>query len=63
MSADLERAGDLAQHVAKLSRMRYPERAVPRDLRRTVLEMGQLAQRLIAQAAEVILTHDVKAAL
>ncbi|GAX58899.1 phosphate signaling complex protein PhoU [Streptomyces olivochromogenes] len=63
MSADLERSGDLAQHVAKLTRMRHPQRAVPRDLRRTVLEMGQLAQRLMAQAAEVIITQDVKAAL
>ncbi|MER5917927.1 phosphate signaling complex protein PhoU [Streptomyces sp. NPDC001982] len=63
MSADLERCGDLAQHVAKLARMRYPERAVPLDLRRTVLEMGQLAQRLMAQAAEVVLTQDVDAAL
>ena len=63
MSADLERSGDLARHVAKLARMRYPERAVPRDLRRTILEMGPLAQRLMAQAAEVIITQDVKAAL
>ncbi|MEU6324021.1 phosphate signaling complex protein PhoU [Streptomyces sp. NPDC047009] len=63
MSADLERCGDLAQHVAKLARMRYPERAVPRDLRRTILEMGQLAQRLMAQAAEVVLTQEVGAAL
>jgi phosphate transport system protein len=62
MSADLERCGDLAQHVAKLARMRYPERAVPRDLRRTILEMGQLAQRLMAQAAEVVLTQEVGAA-
>ncbi|MFE5082416.1 phosphate signaling complex protein PhoU [Streptomyces mirabilis] len=63
MSADLERCGDLAQHVAKLARMRYPERAVPRDLRRTILEMGQLAQRLMAQASEVVITQDVDAAL
>jgi phosphate transport system protein len=48
--------------VAKLARMRYPERAVPRDLRRTILEMGQLAQRLMAQAAEVVLTQEVGAA-
>jgi phosphate transport system protein len=40
MSADLERSGALAQHVAKLVRMRHPGRAVPRDLRRTILEMG-----------------------
>ncbi|MFE2838606.1 phosphate signaling complex protein PhoU [Streptomyces mirabilis] len=63
MSADLERCGVLAQHVAKLARMRYPRRAVPRDLRRTILEMGQLAQRLMAQAAEVVITQDVDAAL
>ncbi|WP_405834090.1 phosphate signaling complex protein PhoU [Streptomyces sp. NBC_01176] len=63
MSADLERSGDLAEHVAKLARMRFPEKAVPRDLRRTILEMGQLAQRLMAQAAEVVITQDVEAAL
>ncbi|MFF0041688.1 phosphate signaling complex protein PhoU [Streptomyces mirabilis] len=63
MSADLERSGDLAQHVAKLARLRYPERAVPGDLHRTILEMGQLAQRLMAQAAEVLITKDVDAAL
>ncbi|MFF0066292.1 phosphate signaling complex protein PhoU [Streptomyces sp. NPDC005279] len=63
MSADLERSGDLAQHVAKLARLRHPERAVPHDLRRTILEMGQLAQRLMAQAAEVLITQDVDAAL
>ncbi|MFF0205212.1 phosphate signaling complex protein PhoU [Streptomyces sp. NPDC005017] len=63
MSADLERCGVLAQHVAQVARRRYPGHAVPQDLRRTVLEMGQLAQRLMAQAAEVIVTHDVEAAL
>ncbi|MFF4846230.1 phosphate signaling complex protein PhoU [Streptomyces collinus] len=63
MSADLERSGDLAAHVAKLVRLRYPERAVPGDLHRTVLEMGQLAQRLMAQAAEILVTRDVEAAL
>ncbi len=45
MSADLERCGVLAQHVATLVRRRFPGHAVPQDLRRTILEMGQLAQR------------------
>ncbi|MFE0509128.1 phosphate signaling complex protein PhoU [Streptomyces sp. NPDC058964] len=63
MSADLERCGDLAAHVAKLARLRHPDHAVPDDLHRTILEMGQLAQRLMAQAAEVILTQDIDAAL
>jgi phosphate transport system protein len=63
MSADLERSGDLARHVAKLARLRFPESAVPRDLHSTILEMGQLAQRLMAKAAEVIVTKDVDDAL
>ncbi|MFG3024070.1 phosphate signaling complex protein PhoU [Streptomyces sp. NPDC048254] len=62
MSADLERCSVLAQHVAKVARRRYPEQAVPQDLRRTILEMSQLAQRLMAQAADVLVTRDVEAA-
>ncbi|MEU2624988.1 phosphate signaling complex protein PhoU [Streptomyces sp. NPDC007157] len=62
MSADLERCSVLAQHVAKVARRRYPEQAVPQDLRRTILEMSQIAQRLMAQAADVLVTRDVEAA-
>ncbi|WP_371480844.1 phosphate signaling complex protein PhoU [Kitasatospora sp. NBC_00315] len=63
MSADLERCGDLARHVAKVARLRYPQSAVPIDLHPIVLEMGQLAQRLVAKAGLVIATKDVDAAL
>jgi phosphate transport system protein len=63
MSADLERCGDLARHVAKLARLRFPNGAVPDDLHSTILEMGQLAQRLVAKAARVIITKDIDAAL
>lgn len=30
VSASLERMGDIAEHIAQLTRMRFPERAVPR---------------------------------
>ncbi|MFC5906051.1 phosphate signaling complex protein PhoU [Streptacidiphilus monticola] len=63
MSADLERSGDLARHIAKLARLRYPESAIPADLHPIVLEMGQLAQRLMTKAGQVIATKDVDAAL
>ncbi|GAA2137455.1 phosphate signaling complex protein PhoU [Kitasatospora kazusensis] len=63
MSADLERCGDLARHVAKVARLRFPETAVPNDLHPIVLEMGQLAQRLVAKAGLVIATKNVDAAL
>lgn len=59
----MERCAALAQHVAKPARRRYPAQAVPQDLRRTVLEMSRLAQRLMAQAADVRVAHDLEAAL
>ncbi|WP_311197761.1 PhoU domain-containing protein [Ornithinimicrobium sp. INDO-MA30-4] len=33
MSSDLERMGDLARHVAKVARLRYPESSIPPALR------------------------------
>jgi phosphate transport system protein len=63
MSADLERAGDLAQHVAKLARLRFPGHTVPEDLHTTILEMNRLAQRLMAQAADVLDSKDIGRAL
>jgi phosphate transport system protein len=54
MSADLERMGDLARHVAKLARLRYPNSPIPPKLRSTVLEMGQVAERVVAKTGSVI---------
>jgi phosphate transport system protein len=62
MSADLERMGDLARHVAKVARRRYPESAVPADIRATILQMGQVAERIVAKAGSVIAAKDVTAA-
>src|SRR5450755_964680 len=59
MSADLERMGDLARHVAKLARLRYPQSAIPPELRGTVLEMGQVAERIVAKTGSVIASRDV----
>jgi phosphate transport system protein len=62
MSADLERMGDLARHVAKLARMRYPESAIPAELRATVLQMGQIAERIVAKTGSVIASRDLDVA-
>lgn len=62
MVADLERMGDLALHVAKVARRRYPGRAVPPELRGTMLEMGQVAQRIVAKAGSVIAGRDAELA-
>jgi phosphate transport system protein len=54
MVADIERAGDMALHVAKLARRRYPSSAVPSPLRPTILEMGQVAQLIMTKAGSVM---------
>jgi phosphate transport system protein len=59
ISADIERMGDLARHVAKLARLRYPSSAIPAELRATILQMGQAAERIVAKAGSVIAARDV----
>lgn len=60
--ADLERMGDLADHVASVARRRFPSSAVPAELRGTLLEMGQVAQRIVTKAGSVIASRDVESA-
>ena len=63
MSADLERMGDLAHHIAKVARMRYPSAAVPAELVMTVQEMGDVLTRIIQKTTHVIETHDLESAV
>ena len=51
--------GDLARHIAKVARLRYPESGVPPELRATLLEMAQVAERNVAKAGQVIASKDV----
>ena len=62
MVADIERAGDLALHVAKVARRRYPASAIPTGLRSTILEMGQVAERIMTKAGDVIAQRNVELA-
>lgn len=58
MSATLERMGDLAVHIAKVARLRYPESAVPGELRGTILEMGQIAELVVQKAGSAMAARD-----
>jgi phosphate transport system protein len=62
ISTTLERMGDLAQHVAKTARMRYPDRAVPSNVVQQFTEMAQIADRMGAKMAEVLGSKDVELA-
>jgi phosphate transport system protein len=62
ITADIERMGDLAVHIAKIARMRYPDHAVPEELRGTFTSMGTTAVEMAAKAGRVIKTRDLESA-
>jgi len=63
MSSDIERMGDLAHHVAKLARMRFPACAVPPELVFIIQEMGEVAQRIVNKTTGIITSRDTLAAV
>jgi phosphate transport system protein len=59
VAADLERMGDMAHHVAKVARLRYPERAVPAEARAVIEQMGAVAGSLVGKVADAVDGRDV----
>jgi phosphate transport system protein len=59
LTADLERMGDLADHVAKIARLRFPDSAVPEEARDVISQMGGVARSLVTKVAEVVDGHDI----
>ena len=62
MSSDLERMGDLARHVAKVARLRYPDTAIPAELHESISEMGRIGEELARKTGEIIEGRDVETA-
>ena len=63
MGSDLERMGDLAEHVAKIARRRHPDPAVPVELIETITAMGVAAEKITTKTGVVISTRDIELAL
>lgn len=63
VSADLERMGDLAVHVAEVIRRRYPDDAVPPLVRDTVAQMASVAARMSTYLEQVVAQDDIAVAL
>jgi len=59
IASSMERMGDLAVHVAKSARLRYPARAVPDELVETFRTLGHLAEELTLQLARLVTNPDV----
>lgn len=60
ISASLERMGDLADHVAKQARMRFPEHSVPGEFEPMFADMGRIGSAMIRTVAEIITTRDIE---
>jgi len=58
ITSDLERSGDLAVHVAKLARRKFPACAVPDELQATIREMGGVAADIVSKAGDVVASRD-----
>src|SRR3954466_4692083 len=56
ISADLERMGDLAEHVAKTAARRHPSPAVPAELRPVFKGMAEIADQM-AEKITTVLAH------
>ena len=63
MSADLERMGDMAHHIAKLARMRFPNCAVPNEIKEIITNMDRVAVSIIEKTTKAIDTRNTTLAL
>jgi phosphate transport system protein len=59
VSSSLERMGDLADHVAKLTQMRHPASSVPEDVRPMFAQMGDVADQMATGLASLLRSWDL----
>jgi phosphate transport system protein len=62
IAADLERMGDLAEHVAKTAQRRHPSPAVPAELRPVFQQMSVVADRMAEKITKLLGDPDAKLA-
>ena len=62
MSASLERMGDIAEHIASLTRYRFPERVVAKGLRGTFRKMGELDVTIAGKLVKLLKMQDLELA-
>lgn len=59
VSSSLERMGDMAEHIAQLTRQRFPEKVVPKGLRSTFKEMGAHDVSMARKLTRLLATEDI----
>ena len=58
IASSLERMGDLAVHIAKQVRIRYPRPSIPAELKDIFARRGQAASDIVAETGRVLSTKD-----
>jgi phosphate transport system protein len=58
MSASLERMGDIAEHIAQLARYRFPDKVIPKGLRKTFDEMGDIDVEMAGLLTQLLREQD-----
>lgn len=59
ISSSLERMGDMAEHLAQLARLRFPEKVVPKPIRPIFKEMGEKDVEMAKMIVELLTTNDL----
>lgn len=59
ISASLERMGDMSEHIAQLARYRFPDKVVPKTLRGTFKQLGELDVAIARKLVDLLRTEDV----
>ncbi|OYO24431.1 phosphate transport system regulatory protein PhoU [Enemella dayhoffiae] len=62
MVAEMARMGDLSAHVAKVARLRYPEKALPDALEGNFKRMAQVAEEMVNKAGNTLHSRNVEVA-
>lgn len=59
MSASIERMGDLARHVAQVTRMRYPDKVLPASIEPLFTRFAEASNEVASDVVELLGSHDL----
>lgn len=59
MSTSLERMGDLARHIAQLTRLRYPEQVFPDSRQQAFSQMADDCVEVSRELEQLLVNHDL----
>ncbi|GAA2179885.1 phosphate signaling complex protein PhoU [Brooklawnia cerclae] len=62
MVAALGRMGDLAAHIAKIARLRFPDHAIPEPLTENFRRMSRLAQDMVGNVGRILAERNLEEA-